>query len=164
MFTAEHYIKDLTTHLTKHTEQVVTTLQKIVTQPFAPAVELLDFSVFTDPLRFQMTIMLFSMDRQAGEVFCEDAALFAGSVEILQDAPYYELDAALEEAFFAFYEEHSEVLEQTEQHAFTTWFATCWAQAGGPDFPLPAYVGFHDAGNSYDLQAARFVEDEDKWS
>lgn len=164
MFSTEQYLTALTSSLDKQTNQVIQTLQDVFTRPFAPDVELLDFSTFIDPMRFEFTVMMFSMDKNAGEVFTEDTERFAGSLEIIQDASYYELEQPLHDTFFEFYEENGEELEQAEQEVFSAWFAACWAQASGQAFALPAYFGFHDAGMSYDLQQARFIDDSEKWA
>ncbi|MER2106891.1 MAG: hypothetical protein ABS949_08115 [Solibacillus sp.] len=164
MFSTEQYLTAITSCLDKKTNQVIQTLQDVFTHPFAPDVELLDFSTFIDPIRFEFTVMMFSMDKNAGEVFTEETELFAGSLEIVQDASYYELDQPLHDAFFDFYEENGEELEQAEQEVFAAWFAACWEQAGGTAFSLPTYFGFHDAGMSYDLQHARFIDDSEKWA
>lgn len=164
MFSIEQYITAINNSLDERTEPVVTALQNVFTQPFAPTVELLDFSTFIDPMRFEFTIMMFSMDRNACEVFSEDALLFAGSLEIIQDARYYTLDESLHDAFFEFYEENGEELEQIEQQTFTMWFAACWEKASGQAFSIPAYFCFHDVGTSYHLQHAQFIDDAEKWS
>ena len=51
---------------------------------------LLDFSAFIEPSRHDLSIMFFSMDREANEVF-EEAGTpgFAGSKSMLDEAVYY---------------------------------------------------------------------------
>jgi len=140
-------------------------LQKIISYKFVDAVDLLDFSTFTDPTRFEMSIMMFSMDKNATEVFGEDINpnSFSGSVDLLSDAPYYHLQDNQMDNFFDFYEQNEEELVVKEQQMFTDWFVKCWDKAGGKAFNLPAYFGFHDETSSYDLQNDRIVDDEDKW-
>ena len=110
--------------------------------------------------------MLFSMNRDANEVFADDnePTVFAGSVNGLQDAPYYQLNNKLRDDFFDFYEQQAEQITKEEQKVFMTWFSNCWAQADGQACPLPAYFGLHDEMRSYDLMKKAIAEDEEKWS
>ena len=105
------------------------------------------------------------MDKDANEVFGEDITpnSFAGSVELISNIPYYHLQDNQLNIFSDFYEQNDEELVIKEQQIFTEWFAGCWDKAGGKAFNLPSYFGFHDETSSYDLQNARFVEDEEKW-
>ena len=165
MFSIESYIASIQTNLEKSTSALVKELQKIVSYKFDDAVDLVDFSAFTDPTRFELSIMMFSMDTDANEVFGEDITpnSFAGSVEVLAITSYYHLLDNQQESFGDFYEQNDEELASKEQQIFTEWFADCWIKAGGKQFVLPAYFGFHDEVSSYDLQNAKFVEDEEKW-
>lgn len=165
MFSIENYIASVQTNLEKSTPILVKELQKIVSYKFHDAVELVDFAAFTDPTRFELSIRMFSMDNNANEVFCEQITptSFAGSVEVLASTSYYDLLDSQQESFWDFYEQNDEQLASKEQQIFTEWFAECWAKAGGKQFNLPAYFGFHDEGSSYDLQKAKYVEDEEKW-
>lgn len=165
MFSIDNYITSIKSNLEKHTDIAVEELQKIISYKFDAAVDLLDFSTFTDPTRFEMSIMMFSMDKDANEVFGEDITpdSFAGSVELFSNIPYHHLQHNQLNDFFDFYEQNDEELVMKEQQIFTEWFAECWDKAGGKAFNLPAYFGFHDETRSYDLQNSRFVEDEEKW-
>lgn len=46
-------------------------------------IDLLDFTAFIEPTNFEISIGMFSMDREANEVFYEgnDTTVFAGSVD-----------------------------------------------------------------------------------
>lgn len=93
MFSIDNYIALIQNNLEKSTSTLIKELQKIVSYKFDTAVELVDFSAFTDPTRFETSIMMFSMDKDANEVFGEDITPnnFAGSVEVLVDISYYHL-------------------------------------------------------------------------
>ena len=166
MFSIDSYKASIQSNLEKQTGILVQELQKIISYTFDPAVELVDFSTFTDPTRFELTIMMFSMDTNAGEVFGEAITPqnFAGSVEVLSDMIYHYVPDHEAQAFSEFYLQNDEELGMKEQQIFTDWFITCWEKAGGQAFNLPAYFGFHDVTPSYDLQNARIVEDTEKWS
>lgn len=165
MFSIDSYIALIQSNLEKHTATLVEELQKIISYKFDVAVDLLDFSTFTEPTRFEISIMMFSMNKDANEVFGEDITpnSFAGSVEVLSNASYYHLQDNQRDIFWDFYEQNDEELVIKEQQIFTEWFVECWDKAGGKEFNLPAYFGFHDETPSYDLQNSKFVEDEEKW-
>lgn len=165
MFTTADYIASINTNLMKQSDFVVAALKKVLSYSFDSAIDLLDFSTFLDPTRFELSIRLFSMDFDANEVFGDmnNASIFAGSMELLSTSTYHQVENHLLHDFFDFYEQHEEQLVMQEQQAFVDWFSACWRQAGGQAFHLPAYFGFHDETNSYDLQNERFVEDEEKW-
>lgn len=166
MFSIDNYITSIQTNLEKSTSVLVKELQKIVSYKFDAAVDLVDFSEFTEPTWFEISIMMFSMDKNANEVFGEDITpnSFAGSVEVLASTSYYHLQDNQQESFWDFYENNDEELAIKEQQIFTEWFVECWDKAGGKEINLPAYFGFHDETSSYDLQNAKFVEDEEKWT
>lgn len=165
MFSIDKYIVSIQTNLEKHTTTLVKELEKIISYKFDDAVDLVDFSVFTDPTRFELSIMMFSMDRNANEIFGENLTdkSFAGSVEVLGVTSYYQLQDNQQDTFWDFYEQNDEDLAIEEQQLFTEWFIGCWEKAGGKEFNLPVYIGFHDEASSYDLQNAKFIEDEEKW-
>ena len=166
MFSIESYIASIQTNIEKSTSTLVKELQKIVSYKFDEAVDLVDFSAFTDPTRFELSIMMFSMDKNANEVFGEDITekSFAGSVEVLAVTSYYQLQNNQRDTFWDFYEQNDEELASKEQQLFTEWFIECWDKAGGKEFKLPVYFGSHDETSSYDLQNAKFIDDEEKWS
>lgn len=93
VFSIDSYSTSIKSNLEKHTDIVVEGLQKIISYKFDAAVDLLDFSTFIEPTRFEMSIRMFSMDKDANEVFGEDTTPnnFAGSVEVISVVPYYQL-------------------------------------------------------------------------
>lgn len=165
MFTIESYSASIQANLEKNKAALVEQLQKVLSYQFDPAVDLLDYTAFIEPTRFELSIRMFSIDKDANEVFGDNVSLinFAGSAELVSDVSYFHLQEEQSDNFDDFYEQNDEELANKEQQIFTEWFAQCWEKAGGNAFNLPSYFGFHDETNSYDLQNARFVEDEDKW-
>lgn len=166
MFSTDHYIDSIKGNLEKHTDLVTHNLEKVVSHTISPAVDVLDFTLSIEPTRFEISIMLFSMDSQANEVFGDEASssVFAGSTEILSEVAYYELEDEQREDFWHFYEENEQELAAEERQAFTDWFYACWQRAGGDQMQKPSYVAFHDDDQSFHLNTGQWVEDEDKWS
>lgn len=80
-----------------------------MTYNFSNDIDLLDFSAFIEPTRFELSIRLFSMDKECNEVFNEgnDKNLFAGSLEILPEVEYHQLD---DSQLNNFYEQNEETL------------------------------------------------------
>ena len=165
MFSIDSYIASIKSNLEKHTTTLTEELQKIISYKFNANVDLLDFSAFIEPTRFELSTMMFSMDKNANEVFGENITPnnFAGSVELLPEVSYFLLQDNQRDSFWDFYEQNVEGLVIKEHQVFTEWFVECWNKAGGKVFDLPAYFGFHDETRSYDLNNTRFVEDEEKW-
>ncbi|AMO86766.1 hypothetical protein SOLI23_14665 [Solibacillus silvestris] len=46
--------------------------------------------------------------------------------------------------FYDFYKQNEEEYIIKEQQLITEWFIECWNKAGGKEFNLPVYFGFHD--------------------
>lgn len=166
MFTVENYIDVIKANLEKQSELLVRNLQNILTYNFSPAIDLLEFTAFIEPTRFELSIRMFSMDKQANEVFYEgnDTTVFAGSEDILPDIQYYQLNNSQLDDFFEFYEQNQETLVPQEQNVFADWFSQCWEKAGGASFNLPTYFIFHDEYKSYDLKNNQWIDDDEKWS
>lgn len=166
MFTVDHYIGSIKTNLEKQSGLLVRNLKNITAYNFSSDIDLLDFSAFIEPTRFELSIMMFSMDKEANEVFYEgnDTSVFAGSEEILPEVEYHQLNESQLNDFFEFYEQNEETLVPQEQEVFTDWFRQCWEEAGGTSLNLPSYFVFHDDYKSYDLKNHKWIDDEEKWS
>lgn len=164
MFTVENYIGSIESNLTKQTDLLVENLKEVLSNEFSEGVQLLDFNAFLEPTRFELSLMMFSMDTDGNEVFVEDGDIgFADSVEVLPEVNYYKLDDEQLDAFFDFYEENEEVLVERERHVFSAWFTSCWEKAGGNEQQLPSFFGLHDGYESFDLKNGEWVDDEAKW-
>ncbi|MFC7440440.1 hypothetical protein [Laceyella putida] len=46
------------------------------------------------------------------------------------------------------------------EYAMIDWIADCWLDAGGMDWPLPAYIGFHDSGRVFDLREREWIDEQ----
>lgn len=164
MFTVDHYIESIKANLEKQSDLLVRNLKNIFGYNFSSEIDLLDFTAFIEPTRFELSISMFSMDKEANEVFYEgnDKTVFAGNEEILPEVEYYQLNDSQLDDFFEFYDENEETLVPQEQRVFTEWFSQCWEEAGGVSLNLPSYFVFED--DSYDLKNKQWIDDEDKWS
>ncbi|ESU34230.1 hypothetical protein G3A_02205 [Bacillus sp. 17376] len=166
MFTVDIYIGSIKASLEKQSDLLVRNLKSISEYNFSTDIDLLDFSAFIEPTRFEISITMFTMDKEANEVFYEgnDATVFAGSEEILPEVEYYQLNDNQLDDFFEFYEQNEEILVPQEQKVFTEWFSQCWQEAGGTSLNLPSYFVFQDDYKSYDLKNNQWIDDEEKRS
>lgn len=164
MFTVNEYLASIQENLAPHIESLVNQLKTLTASTFAADVELLDFAAFIEPLSHEVSITLFSMDRDANEVFEEEGTPgFAGSKSVLDEIVYAVVPDNQSEAFDAFYEEHEETLIEEEQRLIGEWFRTCFEQAGGATVELPCYFGVHDEGQTLDLKRNVWIDEEEKW-
>ncbi|QHE62564.1 MULTISPECIES: hypothetical protein [Rossellomorea] len=167
MFSVDNYIGSIKSNIEKQSDLLVRNLEKIIAYNFSSYIDLLDFSTFIEHTRFELSIRMFAMDKEANEVFYEgnDTTVFAGSVEVIPDVKYYQLnDNILDDFIDNFYEKNYPEIEQLEQKVFTDWFSQCWKKAGGDTLDLPSYFVFHDDYKSFDLKKNQWIDDEEKWS
>ncbi|TWT26034.1 hypothetical protein [Planomicrobium sp. CPCC 101110] len=166
MFSVDEFIRSIKDTLEKRSDSLIGNLQNIFTYNFSSRIDLLDFSPSIEPTRFEVSIIMFSMDKEANEVLNEgnDSTAFAGSEEVLPEVEYYNLNDSQLDDFFDFYEQNEETLLSQEQQIFADWFCQCWERAGGAALNLPSYFVFHDDYKSYDLKNKRWIDDEEKWS
>lgn len=165
MFSVDTYLHAMKENLKMNSELLVENLKRVCAYNFADEVELLDFSAFMEPTRFELSVMMFSMDREANEVFSEDSAGFAGSEEVLPEVTYFQLDEKHSDEFFNFYEENEEEILAQEQNAVASWFRDCWVKACGEQVvELPAYFLFHAEFKSLELKTNMWIVDNDKWT
>lgn len=71
MFSIENYISSIKSNLEKHSDLLVGNLKSVFENKFSTDIDLLDFTAFIEPTRFELSIRMFSMDKEANEVFCE---------------------------------------------------------------------------------------------
>lgn len=166
MLTVEHYIGSIELNLETQSRTVVDQLQNIFSYRFSKNIEVLEFTAFIEPTRFELSITMFSMDKEGNEVFNEenDSTAFAGSEEVLQEFEYYQVIDSQSDAFYAFHEQNEETLLDQEQHVFAQWFRRCWEKAGGVSLDLPSYFTLHNSDDSLELKNNRWMDDEEKWS
>lgn len=166
MFTVENYIDSIKIHLEKQSGLVEDQLQKIFSYPFSKDIEVLDFTAFIEPTRFELSVIMFSMDKEANEVFNQgnDSTVFAGSEDVLQEVEYYQINDSQLDTFFDFHEQNEELLIPREQNVFAQWFKRCWEKAGGASLNLPSYFTLHDSDDSLDLINNCWMDAEEKWS
>lgn len=166
MMTVDQYIKGIENNLEVNSKQLMLKMQEIRNLSFYSQVELLDFSVFIEPTTHRLTIIMFSMNREASEIFNEEkgSTLFAGSMEILDDVGYYRVPNEQINDFLDFYEKQADVLIQKEQEVITKWFVDCWLKVNSKEFKLPVYFSFHDEYKAFDLQEDKWISEDEMWS
>lgn len=165
MFSVENYINTIKSNLEKQSDLLVGNLKNVNAFNFAPDIDLLDFSASIEPTRFEISITMFSMDKEGNEIFYEgtDNKTFAGSVELLPEIEYFQINISHLDDFNDFYEENEETLVSEEQKVFINWFNECWETAGGQGLHLPSFFVFHDYNKSFDLKNRQWIADENKW-
>ncbi|PEY39452.1 hypothetical protein CN354_08570 [Bacillus cereus] len=163
LFTKDTYISSVKENLETNSERLIHNIREILKFNYYSKIELVDFMIFIGS--FDLSIMMFSMNREASEVFYEgnDSSVFAGSHELLERISYYNLSYDKSDEFWEFYEQNDEIISEDEEKIIVEWFIDCWNKANGRSIKLPAYCGFHDANKSFDLQKNKWVSDEGKW-
>src|SRR5690554_2411122 len=71
MFTVDEYIRTIKSSLEKERDLLIENLKKTFTYKFSSDTDLLEFTPFIEPTRFEVSIRIFSMDKDANEVFNE---------------------------------------------------------------------------------------------
>lgn len=166
MFTIDNYTNTIKNNLDLNSEKLIKKLTEIQSLNFYSEVELLDFSVSMEPTRYELSIEMYSMDKEANEVFYEgdDSTEFADSMNVLEDVVYYEEQTDQKDNFLEFYEQNEEEIVIAEQEAIKNWFVDCWKKAKGQDFKLPSYLSFHDEYKSYDLKENKWISEDEMWT
>ncbi len=164
MYSVDSYKKKVDESLELYTNQLVQKLKEVSQYNYYSKIELLDFMFHLEP-PFDLTLMMYSMDRDANEVFYEgtEGSIFSGSESILESFSYFSLGADQEDMFWEFYDSNDRELAMIEKDVFVHWFLNCWRLAGGTSFKLSSYLCFHDENTSYDLKNSKWISDEEKW-
>lgn len=102
LFTKDTYISSVKENLETNSERLIQNIREILRFNYYSKIELLDFMIFIGS--FDLSIMMFSMNREASEVFYEgnDSSLFAGSHELLERISYYNLSYDKSDEFWGF--------------------------------------------------------------
>ncbi|MED1270295.1 hypothetical protein P4U03_27810 [Bacillus mycoides] len=163
MFTIENYTNSLKKGLEEKSDDLIRNIKETLQFNYYEGIDILDFTVFVQS--FEMSVVMFSMDRGANEVFYEgkDSSVFSGSHDLIDDVEYYKFHDDEADEFWEFYEENDEALSEIETKAIVEWFAMCWNKAGGTSVKLPSYFSFHDYDECFDLHNSKWISDGDKW-
>ncbi|MEI2368490.1 hypothetical protein [Niallia circulans] len=164
MFTTENYLNDVKENLKLQSDILIESLMRVKPYNFSSEVKLLDFCTFIEPLNYEYSILMFSMDSNNNEVFNEenDDDVFAGS-ETLIEGKYYEVNIKNYDEWEEFYLANADFLEEQIQKLFEEWFLECWNKIGGDEIKLPSYFIFHDEYRSYDLKENKWIDDDIKF-
>lgn len=164
LYTVESYKKSVEENLKAKSETLINNIRELHKYTIYSDVELLDFVAFIND--FDVSITMFSMDRQANEVFNEeiDSTLLAGSLSMIENVKYTHLFGNQTNDFWDFYEKNEEELSTVEKQAFAKWVTDCWEKADGQALSLPAYFSLQDDYQSFDLKKEQWITDDEKWS
>ncbi|MFP3727462.1 hypothetical protein U8V72_19975 [Priestia filamentosa] len=164
MTTIRNYTQALEQSLKQSKPVLISKLKEISGFKFFKDIDLLEFNFQVYATDFQL--MLYSMDKEANEVFYEgnDKNIFSGSDTVLEETEYLFLTDEELDTFDDSLFEHDEELAKIQEETVVTWFMSCWNEAIGTKFPLPVYVGITDAESCYDIQNNKWISDEDKWA
>jgi len=166
VFTIDNYTNTIKNNLELNSDKLIEKLTEIYSLNFYSEIELLDFSVFMEPTRYELSIIMYSMNRDANEVFYEgdDSKVFANSMYVLEDIVYYQESTDQRDKFLGFYEKNAEKIVIAEQEVVKNWFLDCWIKANGTEFKLPSYLTFHDEDKSYELKNNKWISENEIWS
>lgn len=166
VFTIDNYTNTIKSNLELNSDKLIGKLTEIYSLNFYSEVELLDFSAFIEPTRYELSIIMYSMNRDANEVFYEgdDSKVFASSINVLDNVIYYQEPTDQRDKFLKFYERNVEEIAIAEQEVVKNWFLDCWIKANGTEFKLPSYLTFHDEDKSYDLKNNKWISENEIWS
>lgn len=166
MITIDNYTNTIKNNLELNSDKLIEKLIEIKSLKFYSEVELLDFSSSIEPTRNELSIVMFSMDKEANEVFYEsdDTTMFADSMNVVEDVVYYEEQTYQKDEFLEFYEQNEEEIVSAEQEVVKNWFVDCWEKVNGQDFKLLSYLSFHDEYKSYDLKKNKWISEDEMWS
>lgn len=163
LFTFENYRNSLIKELEVKSSDLIERLKATTHLNYYKEIDLLDFTVFVQS--FELSIVMFSMDGEANEVFYEgtEEGIFSGSYNVMDDITYFTFSSEESDEFWDFYEKNDAKLSELETKVIVEWFATCWNKAGGMNVTLPSYVSFHDDNECYDLHNGKWISDGDRW-
>ncbi|MCP1164040.1 hypothetical protein NKS31_13700 [Bacillus sp. 1813sda1] len=163
LFTIENYKNSLIKELDAKSSDLIERLKATTELNYYKEIDLLDFIAFVQS--FELSIVMFSMDGDANEVFYEgtEEGIFSGSYNVMDDSTYFTFSSEESDEFWDFYEKNDVKLSEIETKVIVEWFATCWNKAGGKNVKLPSYFGFHDYDECYDLHSSKWISDGDKW-
>lgn len=138
-------------HLDAHASDLVAVLGKLIQHPFVPEVRCVDFEVFCDGFTSGFPVRAFFLDEDNTEYFVDVGGepTYPCSVppELLEIDGIYPQE--VEERVYAV-DPDLDYMTLAGQVA-VAWFAECWKQAGGLQFPLRATIGLHDDSPRFDL-------------
>ncbi|HEK9100053.1 TPA: hypothetical protein SUB30_001331 [Bacillus pseudomycoides] len=163
MMVNQDYTSSLKKGLQKNSNDLIQNIKETLHFNYYKGIDLLDFIAFVQS--FEMSIVMYSMDGGASEVFYEgnDSSIFSGSYDLIDDVEYYKFPDGKSDEFWEFYEQNDEVISEIETKAIVEWFAACWNKAGGTSVKLLSYFSFHDYDQCFDLHNNKWITDGDKW-
>lgn len=164
MLEVKSYIKMLKIELEKCTEQLIRNIKTAKKSTLYHKIELLDICTFMQP--FELSILLYSMDKKANEVFYQgnDSTIFSGSTYLVQDIDYFTISENQYDEFLEFYEKNIDSLEEKQKEVIKNWFVACWDKSNGNEISLPVYFSFQDAMEVFDIQKSKWIPQNERWT
>lgn len=155
--TSTEFREAVTLHLERLSPALTSVLRQLISHPYPPEVDHVDFEIFRDGFTDGFPVRAFFVDEENCEhfVYVDGEAQYPTNVDPgLLDIdevypPSFEEAAALRDPALDYMTEAGKAL--------VPWFATCWRAAGGLAFPRPAYIGLHDDSARYDLTIGKWV-------
>ena len=159
MFFLQNFEYDIKNNLTKFSNTFINKLNNISQLKFNTEVDLIDFVIFIEPTRFEVDIMMFSMDKEGNQVFNERKSqdYFADSIEIISELQFYFDESILEN------EEFLEKADEIVTKVIIDWFTSCREQSTCENIKLPVFVSVDDCLESYDLKKHKWIQIKEKY-
>ena len=155
--TSDEFREAVTAQLERLSPALTSVLRRLISHPYPPEVDHVDFEVFCDGFTEGFPVRAFFMDETNCEHFVhvDGEAQYPTSV----DPGLLEIDEVYPRSFEEDFAARDAALDYMTAagEALVPWFATCWRAAGGLAFPRPAYIGLHDDSARYDLASGQWV-------
>ena len=151
------YVQLLSSRLDRLRSRAIRELRSLLNEPETRLDAVLDVEIFPDSLFEGMPIRLFLMSADGGAEIAPSRGLLDGTPDAMWTPS--ETQAIVEAG------EEGDGFDRygIDASAFVTWFAQCWTEAGGRDYPLRAFVGQHDGDQALDLHTGEWVQSESRW-
>jgi hypothetical protein len=133
----------------RHRPALLRELGVLMATPPPPNVRILSFVVFSRWNTFPVRVLAVD-DTSTEEVYFDPPF----SAALLQDAGELISRGAIDQDA---YEDDGVQTFETGARVLAEWFGKCWHEAGGGEFPLPAYIGHHDRAAQFDLKAEKWI-------
>lgn len=149
-------------HLGDLSNQLIDELMKIIEGDWGlhksttiGKVDLLDIEVFTDGYR----LGLYPMDSSSNQLGYRSLLKEEYSNGLLNDE---ELNPNLDQYDFKNEDDNQDLdeFEKAQKEIFIEWFIGCWNKTGHYKLSIPIYLTFHDADDSFDLKAKKWVKEK----
>ena len=149
-------------HLDRLSNQLIDELTKIIEGDWGLSkstniskVDLLDIEVFIDGYR----LALYPMDSSSNQLGYRSLLKEEYSNGLLNDE---ELNPNLDQYDFQNEEDNQDLdeFEKAQREIFIKWCISCWNKTDNRKMTIPIYLTFHDADDTFDLKANKWVKEK----